>query len=182
MVKGLCYTYPQCCPLSLILPSSISALPQESPTCRCSTPKGRNLVVCVDGTAQRFKEKMVSTYFGVVWLQSCFLTVLVRIPMSLNYTVASPKARTNSPTTTVALEQMSSHSGITSASDAWCTRRCNVSPLGKSFFYFIEQARAWVLNFLGTLIKMSVQHIIGLQNIIKQGIVSFSSVGLSCRQ
>jgi hypothetical protein len=72
----------------------------SSLSCKCSK-SGRNLVVCIDGTANQFGVKV-----RIFILDSRHLSLSVaecRTPTSLNYTVALKKTRGNLRTTTAGL-------------------------------------------------------------------------------
>jgi hypothetical protein len=72
----------------------------EHPSCSCpGLASGRNLVVCIDGTANQFSEKVSTSY-----LHSCHRVLMpFRIRMLSSFTVVSLMTIINSPTTTVGL-------------------------------------------------------------------------------
>jgi hypothetical protein len=74
----------------------------EQPSCSCPT-SGRNLVVCIDGTANQFSEK-VSALYSPSYRRALMLS---RIPMSSSFTVGSLKTIRSSRTTTAGLEPTS---------------------------------------------------------------------------
>jgi hypothetical protein len=78
-------------------PDASKASP-EHPSCSCPT-SGRNLVVCIDGTANQFSEKVSTFYLSS---RRRALT-LYRTRMSSSSTVASSKTRRNSRTIIVGL-------------------------------------------------------------------------------